>query len=643
MVKNRILRACFVFASVFACINASAGDPLKGATAISEIFGDGAKVTTAILQYDESIDGESLSIGSFAAEGREIIDVYTSMTDDKGAKSASGNYVVIALKSETVLQPVRKQETQGKIQGPVAGQRRMGGKDKPANDTVAITQLLTIKTVKGKKIKASGTPVIARTTRTLVADDFKQLSFQDAETGIELGYNLFVPKDMEPGKKYPMVLFIHDASGAGKAIRNPLLQGNGATIWATPESQAKHPCFVVAPQFAQVTVDDDFNTTDDLTACINLIDALIKEYNIDADRVYTTGQSMGCMSSYVLMLRRPDLFASAMLVAGQWNPEVMAPLAKKNLWLLSCKGDVKSSEGVAAAIEVWKQNGATVIEQEWPLDTTAEARAKEVNGMLRRGGNIHYTHFAGGSHNNTWRKAYYIDGVRDWLFAQHRPLPADSLNRLLRNLNDNTVFVAANHGDFHGTTENSIHAVEKAIQKGATIALVDVKEEDGELLLESGERLTDALEAIGNEILLLVNPSDENVAKSIEQLAEEKNMKSQFILYGSNYGTATDYMARITVGTDTEEIDKVLDTHPIAVEINFADDNHPDLPAVIRQIKGKSRICFNMTEEGLCGSHTDTASRNSDKQKLWGGLIEMGGSIILTNQIKPLLSWLNNL
>ncbi len=43
----------------------------------------------------------------------------------------------------------------------------------------------------------------------------------------------------------------------------------------------------------------------------------------------------------------------------------------KALWLLSSQGDVKSSEGVAQAIEVWKANGATVVELEWPLDTTA--------------------------------------------------------------------------------------------------------------------------------------------------------------------------------------------------------------------------------------------------------------------------------
>lgn len=162
------------------------------------------------------------------------------------------------------------------------------------------------------------------------------------------------------------------------------------------------------------------HTTPDLDACLSLLDSLIRTNPVDTDRVYTTGQSMGCMSSYVLLLRRPAFFAAAMLVAGQWNPEVLAPLSKDNLWLLSCKGDQKSSAGVAGAIEVWKRNGAQVTEQEWPLEATPEAHDEEVAGMLKCGGNIHYTHFAGGNHRATWCVAYGIDGVREWLFRQHR-------------------------------------------------------------------------------------------------------------------------------------------------------------------------------------------------------------------------------
>lgn len=414
--------------ALWAGVNGSMAQKPHETTAIREVFGDGVKITTAILAYTDSIDGSRLTPSAFHVDGREITRIYVRNAPEKGCAETSGRYVVIELKSETQLKPVSPQETQGKMLGPVAGQVGMHGpgydpkkQTKAMADSLLVTQLQPVYTVQGKALMwEKGEAVVVRSGQTLIADDFRQAIFHDEATGIDLKYNLYIPRNLDATKRYPLVLFIHDAGGAGKDIKHTLLQGNGATVWASPESQSKHPCFVLAPQFDQVTVDDDFNVTPDLDACLNLLDSLIAHYPVDADRVYTTGQSMGCMSSYVLMLRRPDFFASAMLVAGQWNPAVMAPLAKKNLWLLSCKGDIKSSEGTAEAIEVWKQNGATVVEQEWPLDTTAEARREEVNDMLRCGGNIHYTHFAGGSHNNTWRKAYDIEGIRDWLFTQRR-------------------------------------------------------------------------------------------------------------------------------------------------------------------------------------------------------------------------------
>lgn len=56
----------------------------------------------------------------------------------------------------------------------------------------------------------------------------------------------------------------------------------------------------------------------------------------------------------------------------------------------------------------------------WPLEATEAVRRKEVADMLKCGGNIHYTHFAGGNHRSTWCVAYDIDGIREWLFRQHR-------------------------------------------------------------------------------------------------------------------------------------------------------------------------------------------------------------------------------
>lgn len=629
---------------------------MTGSRAVSAVFGDGVKVTKVILDYNAPLNASKLSTGSYKVDGREITSVYVS-PDTLGAARAEGSHVVIELKSETVLKAVRPEETQDVIQGPTAGAAsgdmrpgnggpQAGGRSRDknkVNDTAVVTQLLPIYMENGSQVKPSGEAFVVRTVKTLIADDFKQLLYHDANTGIDLKYNLFLPKDYDPTKRYPMVLFIHDASGAGRQWRNTLLQGNGATVWASPEWQAKHPCIVVAPQFDRVTEDDSYTATSDLDACLALVDYLKQTYAVDSDRIYTTGQSMGCMSSYVLMTRRPNLFASAMLVAGQWDPSVLAPLAKKNLWLISCTGDVKSSQGVEEARKVWEANGATFVTQEWPLDTTKEARQEEVNDMLRRGGNIHYSHLLGGSHNNTWRIAYDIDGIREWLFDQHRPLSADSLNALLRDPKSSYLFVAANKGDYHGTTSNSIKALEKAIQKGATMAQVDIKTDtDGEtLLLGSGQSLAMAMDSIGNDLLLLVKPDTKDTERRLASWLEDKAFGNQFIVYGSHV-TDLPFVGVVNLDKKAKDLKKVLKMDPVAVELDFANDDNPYLTKAIAQVKKQAKLLFNTTTVGLSGTYVESSGHPHDPEATWGGLIEKGVDIILTNQIKPLLNWLNS-
>jgi predicted peptidase len=404
---NRILSTA-ILTAVSVC--AFGADHLKSATAIKEVFGDGAKLTSIELVYGEPIDSASINLTTFSVANMEVANVYTR-----------GNSVVLSLKHDLQLMQDRESGAGRRIQGHRSGQNNRGGGHQLQQPCpIQVSQNATISAISGAKYAPSSETFIVENVKTLVADDFLSLSYNDAATGKTLSYNLFVPENYNPNEKYPLIMFIHDASIAGRPLGSALTQGNGAITWATPEWQAKHPCFVLAPQFETVQVDDDFNVQPELDVCLSLVDSLLNQYNIDRDRVYTTGQSMGCMSSYVLMLRRPDLFASAMLVAGQWDANALAPLANMNLWLLSCKGDVKSSEGVAAAIDVWKANGAEVVEQEWPLQDTAEGRAQSVKAMLNAGGNIHYTHFTGGSHMNTWRVAYDIDGVKEWLFEQHK-------------------------------------------------------------------------------------------------------------------------------------------------------------------------------------------------------------------------------
>jgi predicted peptidase len=425
-----------VVCMLFAALSLSAATShVKSVTAIGEVLGDGAKTTAVAIEYDVPINGNSLSTATYTVDGREVKRVYTNSEAMKARKASAGRFVIVELKTNVSLTPdfgpdkkkddgAEKQDAKdngqggGPAGGITAGNRPTREAD-PFPITATLTQVKSIKTAAGKTY-AAGATLTSTQSRILVAEDFKQLTFKDDKTGVTLRYNLFVPKDYDASKRYPLVLFMHDASGANQIDNYTLLQGNGATVWASPRDQAKHPCFVLAPQYDEIVVDDSFRVTPSAETTIDLLDAIKSEYSIDADRVYSTGQSMGCMLSYLLMSTHHDEFAAGMLVAGQWDPKVIAPMAKKPLWIISCTGDEKSSLGAATALRLWSSLGAKTDSASWPLDTTEVVRAQEIEALRHQPATIRYSHLRGGWHNGTWRVAYTFAGIRDWLFEQRR-------------------------------------------------------------------------------------------------------------------------------------------------------------------------------------------------------------------------------
>lgn len=260
---------------------------------------------------------------------------------------------------------------------------------------------------------------------------FQQSTFTDPDTGIALKYNLFIPENYDASKSYPLVLFIHDAGVVGDDPRITLIQGLGAVIWATPSEQAKHECFVLAPQYPTVIVNDFYEARPHLDVTVDLVNAVVGQYNIDENRLYTTGQSMGCMMSIEMMIRNPDLFAAALLVAGQWDATRMSVLAKANMWVVVSERNPRAFQGMNASMAALEAAGAQVSRATWNGRASPEEFAIEVRKMIAEGNNIKYVVFAEGTvvpegladdHRNnhiyTWRVAYTIEGLRDWLFTQ---------------------------------------------------------------------------------------------------------------------------------------------------------------------------------------------------------------------------------
>lgn len=388
---------------------------LKGAVAVTRVFGDGPRLIAVALAYDRPIAAKSVGLAGFAVAGRTVTRAYAALSSAPALVPADGNFVIIELsEDEDAARLVAMDGREARRLLPVA----------------RVTATPAMQAVEGSAVPPLALPVETTIIRNLVIDEFRQLSFTDPGTGLTLAYNLYVPADYDPARRYPLVLFMHDAGVTSPVADNTLFQGLGAVAFADPADQARHPAFVLAPQYDAQIANDQSQTTPHMEATIALVQALVAQYGLDRTRLYATGQSGGGMTAIAMNLKYPDLFAASLLVACQWDATLCAPLAAKKLWVVVAEGDTKAFPGQTAIMEVIEAAGTPVARATWDGSASPESLAKAVAAQEAEGRQINFTAFArdtvalpgqtGGAvdHLGTWRIAYGISGLRDWLLRQ---------------------------------------------------------------------------------------------------------------------------------------------------------------------------------------------------------------------------------
>ena len=267
-----------------------------------------------------------------------------------------------------------------------------------------------------------------------IAPKYQLLTFDDAETGTSLQYYLFVPEDYDASQSYPLIQFIPDSSVVGKDAEAVLTQGWGGLIWATDAEQAKHASFVVVPVFTETIVDDNFNHSQQIDVAVRLLQSLTEEYSIDTDRIYTTGQSMGGMTSFYMNVTWPDLFAASLYVGSQWDVNVLSAVEDDTFFYVVSAGDPKASAGQSELMGLFDSDDVSYSAAEWSAQGEAEAQNAAVAALLTEGNSANFVTFTEGStlaegqtassgageHMTSFDYAYKIEAIRDWLFAQEK-------------------------------------------------------------------------------------------------------------------------------------------------------------------------------------------------------------------------------
>jgi predicted peptidase len=247
--------------------------------------------------------------------------------------------------------------------------------------------------------------------------------FIDAQ-GNSLHYYLYVPQDYNPAQKYPLVLLLHGggerSTPTNTSVQNEkvLLDDAYAHVWSAdytapgnPQVQQHWPSFIVIPQLSTgqnwVNVpahDGSYSQPAQpaagLLAAKELLDALQKQYiNIDANRLYITGLSLGGYGTWDAIERWPNYFAAAVPIAGAGDP---------------------SKASVLKAMPIWAFHGSS--------DTTVPVSGSRdmIAAIQAAGGRPRYTEFVGQGHE-VWNWAYALNSSSlivtnfyPWLFSQHK-------------------------------------------------------------------------------------------------------------------------------------------------------------------------------------------------------------------------------
>ena len=396
-------------------------------TCITGNYPDGQKICAAKIEYPAPLDAFSIGPDCFEVEGRKITGFSVSggtVTIDLDVSDAAAALIPAP---KRMGPPPGAPKPQG---GPPAGGPPFHMPAAVRNaPVVKVRQKEEIRLADGSTVPGSEDFVCSETSVEPVVEQFRQFQHKG------INYNLFIPENPNH-EKLPLVYFLHDASPCGDDPKLPLSQGNGAITWAKPEWQAKHPCYVLAPGIPRSVhlTKDNFTFADELYILKEIIDLVADGYDVDKDRIYLTGQSMGCMSSCELNIQWPEQFAASLLVAGQWSPERMAQsCTNSKFWILVSQNDAKAFPGMNAVTNALSEAGVKVGKYLWNAKSTPAEFEALAAGALADDVQVRYTVFQGSSvvpegrdagpganHVCTWPVVYEIESVKEWLFAQKR-------------------------------------------------------------------------------------------------------------------------------------------------------------------------------------------------------------------------------
>jgi predicted esterase len=148
--------------------------------------------------------------------------------------------------------------------------------------------------------------------------EFKKAYLSKVDNSLQ-PYQIFVPSGYDKSKPFPLVIALHGMGGDENSFFSAYAQG------AFKTEAEKRGYIVACPKGrkpASMYIGDAEKDVMDVLAEVR------RAYNIDADRIYLTGHSMGGFGTWSVAMNHPEVFAALAPVSGGANvPANMSKIA----------------------------------------------------------------------------------------------------------------------------------------------------------------------------------------------------------------------------------------------------------------------------------------------------------------------------
>ncbi len=195
----------------------------------------------------------------------------------------------------------------------------------------------------------------------------------------ELSYALHIPENSK--EKKPLIVFLHGSGEKGTDIEKVKIHGPFKYL-KTHNLDA----YVLAPQCPE-------NEYWDSEVLYRLILKIQKEYNVDTNRIYLTGLSMGGWGAWNLAFAHPETFAALVPIAGFVDRVPM----------------IENCKIAAIPIRIFHGLLDNVVDVNYSI--AIYKKIKTCNA------NIELTIFDDANHDS-WSRVYDTKEIYDWMFKQ---------------------------------------------------------------------------------------------------------------------------------------------------------------------------------------------------------------------------------